>query len=109
MSAGRLRHHLVLENRIQAPNDQGGITETYAEAGQAWAEILAVGAVLYAAGQQVQEKVTHKITIRFRPMTGFGFLSDGARRFRLREMRDPDGRRMWLELLCEELRPGSDM
>lgn len=104
---GRLRNLLTLQRRTDASDGAGSLTTTYADVGQVWAEIVMVGATRYAAGQQVAERVTHRITIRWRSSTDFTHLADDSgRRWRVREgPMDPDGRRRELVVFAEELTP----
>lgn len=109
MPAGDLRHQVTLEQRNQMPNDAGGITETFAPVALVWAKVEAVRGAVYAAGVQVADGPTHRIIIRYRAMTDFDHLSDGARRWRMRDARDPDGKRRWVEINAEELTPGDQL
>ena len=72
---------------------------------EAWAEVKAVRGSIYAAGVQVGEGPTHRITMRYRDATGFDHVSLGSQRWRVRDARDPDGRRRVLEVMAEELTP----
>lgn len=105
MNPGRLRHRLTVEQRVQAADGSVGITTTYSAVAQTWGEVLAVKGAVYAAGLQVGEGPTHRITLRWRDPTTFDHISLGAQRFRVRDARDPDGRRVVLEVMAEELTP----
>jgi head-tail adaptor len=102
-AAGRLRHLLALEVRSQTPDEGVSLTETFTEVAQAWGAIEATRGAIYAAGMQVGERNTHRITMRWRDPASFTHLSRGTQRWRVREVRDPDGRRRELEVLAEEL------
>lgn len=102
---GRLNHRVRLEQRAQAADASVGITTTYALVAEAWAEVKAVRGSIYAAGVQVGEGPTHRITMRYRDATGFDHVSLGSQRWRVRDARDPDGRRRVLEVMAEELTP----
>jgi SPP1 family predicted phage head-tail adaptor len=95
---------------IQAPNpgsDGGG------GRGDPWASPTAV-ATLRARieplkggeklrAMQLQDSVSHRITIRHRAdVTARMRVVFGARVFNIRAVIDPGERRRWLELLCEE-------
>lgn len=105
MNPGRLRHRVTVEQRVQAADGGVGLTTTYSVVAETWADIQAVKGAVYAAGLQVGEGPTHRIVMRWRDPTTFDHLSLGAQRWRVRDARDPDGRRVMLEIMAEELTP----
>lgn len=128
MPAGTLRHLLTLEQRTQAADGSVGIITAYAPVAQVWAKIEATKGALYAAGVQLVEAPTHRIIIRHRARTDFdhvaelvlgagdtvtedfdylagAYLAATERRWRVRDVRDPDGTRKWIEIMAEELKP----
>lgn len=105
MRAGHLRHRVVLERRVQAPDGSFGIDTSYSPIATVWASVEAVRGSIYIAALQVGEGPTHRIQIRYRSMTDFDFISEGSRRFRVRDVRDTDGRRQWLDIMAEEHTP----
>lgn len=108
MAAGTLRHRLRLEQRVQTADGSVGITTTYTPVARVWAQVEATRGALYAAGVQVVVAPTHRIIIRHRSMTDFDHVADEARRWRVRDVRDPDGGRRWVEIMAEELTPKAD-
>lgn len=102
MPAGRLRHRVALEKRVQAADESIGITTTFTTIAQTWAEIEAVKGGIYAATLQVGEGPTHRIVMRYRDAAAFDFISEGSRRFNVVDARDIDGRRTWLMVMAEE-------
>lgn len=105
MPAGSLRHLLTLEQRTQVADGSVGITTAYTVVDAAWADVQATRGAVYVSGLQIGEGPTHRIMIRYRERTDFDHLSQGARRWRVRDVRDPDGKRKWLEVMAEELTP----
>lgn len=105
MAAGTLRHLLTLEQRTQAADGSVGITTGYTAVARVWAKVEATKGAIYVAGMQIGEGPTHRIVIRYRERTTFDHASEGARRWRVRDVRDPDGKRKWLEIMAEELKP----
>lgn len=105
MNPGRLRHRVRLEQRVQAADATVGITTTFAVVADTWADVMAVKGSVYAAGLQVGEGPTHRILLRWRDPTAFDHIAEGDRRWRVRDARDPDGRRVVLEVMAEELTP----
>ena len=103
--AGRLRHRVVLEQRSSAAGTSGALQHSYAPVATAWGGIEAVRGSVYAAGLQTEERITHRIVLRWRDPTGFDHVrQDGtSHRFKVRDVRDPDGRRRELEIMAEEM------
>lgn len=108
-AAGQLRHSVVLEQRKQGVDGGHDLKTSYVEVGDAFAAIEGVGGAAYQAGVQIEEKITHRITIRYRPRTDFNHIRRGTdQRFEVKRLRDPDGTRRWLVIEVEELTPGRD-
>lgn len=107
-SAGALRHSVVLEQRAQFTGAELSLKSSFKPVGSAWAEIEGVGGAMYLDSLQIEEKITHRIVIRYRPRTDFDHIRCGNRRFRLRNTRDPKGDRRWLQMEAEEIEPGDD-
>lgn len=82
-----------------------GLMTIFAPVAETWADIQAVKGAVYAAGLQVGEGPTHRIVMRWRDPVAFDHVSRGAQRWRVRDARDPDGRRQVLEVMAEELNP----
>lgn len=109
MNPGRLRHRLKVEQRAQAADGTVGITTSYTLVAETWGEVTAIKGAVYAAGLQVGEGPTHRILLRWRNPTAFDHVSMGAQRWRVRDARDPDGRRVMLEVMAEELTPSGSV
>lgn len=105
MPAGRYRHVVTLERRVQAPDDSVGIDETFTPVDEVWAEVRAVQGSVYAAGMQIGERITHRFTMRYRRMDDFNHIARDGRRYLVRDVRDPDGRLREIQVMAEELAP----
>lgn len=113
-SAGALRHSVVLEQRRQSAGPTGALVSVYEPVTTAWASIDGVGGAMYLDSIQVDERITHRFIIRWRQRTDFDHISRqsagvAVQRFRLRNIRDPEGTRRWLQIEAEEIRPGDDV
>ena len=104
MSAGQLRHRVVLEQRTQMPSEAGHLVDTFAEVAEVWGGVEAVRGSVYAAGLQTDDRITHRITLRWRLPGDFDHIRelDTGHRYKVRDARDPDGRRRFLEIMSEE-------
>lgn len=102
---GRLRHRVKLEQRNQEADIGVGLITNYTLVSWAYAEIEAVRGSVYIAALQVGEGPTHRMTIRYRDPTTFDHVSEREQRWRVRDARDPDGRRQILLIMAEEMGP----
>ena len=100
---GALRHRLVLERPERVPDGCGGTQVTFVHAATVWAA-LDVGAVLRPLiADQVDERLQHRILIRFRDDVATGWQAlFGDRELEIVSLRDPDERGAWLELTARE-------
>ncbi len=108
VSIGEMRHSVVLEKRDSAPAATLGVTHIFRGVGDAWCKIEGVGSATYQDGVQIGERITHRITMRYRQRQDFDHISRGDQRFRVQRMRDPDGTRRRLVVEAEEILPGTD-
>lgn len=100
--AGR-RVRLVLEAPVEVADPLGGAEITHQPLLTLWASVCAQrGGETEVAGR-VEGAVDTRITLRWRPGVDAGMrFSDGTRRFVIRAVFDPDGRRRDLVCLCQE-------
>lgn len=65
--AGELNRRVVIRERRDFPDEASGDLEsTFPQQGKTWAKIEPVGSALYSAGVQAEDRVTHRVTIRYR-------------------------------------------
>lgn len=102
-----LRFSVALQTRSTAPaggSAGSALTETYTTVATTWASIEGLSGARFLAGQQLEDKITHRIIIRWRDPTSFTHVLNGTDRYRVRGALDPDGTRRHLELNCEQMR-----
>ena len=112
MSAIRgLRSRLTLEAPVDAFDDNGGVSRSYAALDTLWAEISPApveGRLVddrFIAGR-MEQYVTHRIRLRFRAgMTAAMRFRLAARVFVIHAIEDPDEHRRFLVCRCEEIKP----
>lgn len=63
--AGELDRRITVRLCTDVPADDMGLNAVFTEPKQRWARIEPVGTATYAAGVQTDNKVTHRITLRF--------------------------------------------
>lgn len=67
MRAGRLRHRVRLQRRVETQQATGEITWSWADLAEVWASVEPVAGREYFAAAQVQSEITTRIRIRYRP------------------------------------------
>ena len=103
---GRLRHRVLLQAPAGAADGGGGTVAAWSDVATVWAAIAPLTGRERVQAEQVAARASHRVTIRWRAgVTAAMRLSMGARAFAIRAVLDPDGRRRWLELACEEGAP----
>lgn len=100
---GALRNRVTLQEESRAIDTGGGYTLTWSDVVTVWARVepLAGGERLRA--MQLEDKISHRVTIRHRTGVSAGMrLLHENRAFNIRSVIDPDERKHWLELMCDE-------
>lgn len=101
---GRMRHRMQIQRYSEVQDNSHGTTKTWTTISTVFAEMVAVKGYTTFDTQQINEAVTHKITIRYQPyITSELWLLMNSRRFRIRNVRNLSERNRFLELLCEEV------
>lgn len=99
---GWLRHRVVIEAPLAAPDGAGGETLTWSTHATTWALIEPVGAAETVVAGGLAGVLTHRITTRFRTdVTGGMRVLYRGKRYRVLVAEDPDARRRYLTLKTE--------
>jgi head-tail adaptor len=102
--AGSLRDRVTLEKVAKEPSGGSGSSVAYDPVDEVWAEVRSVRYSQFAEQVQVREGATHTIRLRWRRTDDFDFVSaEGQRRWKVLGVREPDNRRRWVDLFCEEV------
>lgn len=103
MAAGKLRHRVTLQTLAQVEAGGSGLTQTYTDVATVWAGITTQRGQAKLDGEPLETVATHLFRIRHRSdVSRATFLSFDDRRFNVLEVRNPDERGRWLELLTTE-------
>ena len=103
---GALRHRIAIEADSVTSDGGGGLDKPWATpttVAKVWAAIQPLRGAERLKAQQLEESITHKITIRYR--TGISpsqRVNFKGRIFNIRSVINVEERNRWLELLCEE-------
>lgn len=103
---GPLRERVTIERATRSADSSGGSVVSWAPLGHAptvWARVepLSGGEALQA--MRLEARITHRVTLRWRDdVSATMRLVWRARVLNIRAVTNPDERRRYLELLCEE-------
>ncbi|WP_080155120.1 phage head closure protein [Salmonella enterica] len=101
---GELDQRIVIRRRVDVPADDFGVTPTYPEQIRTWAKKAQPGAAAYQGSVQIENRVTHYFTIRWRRnITADHEVFCDGQVYRIRRIRDLNSKRRFLLLECEEL------
>ncbi|MFT9385529.1 head-tail adaptor protein [Acetobacter sp.] len=118
---GRLRWPVQIVQRVQGPDPNGtGVLETSAPIQTVRADVQPVGALAFwgtaGGSEQVDTPITHRIYMRWQDslpnayaITRATRLADGTTRtetFRIRRIKEIDGRKRFVIVECEEEKNG---
>ena len=103
---GELRRRVTLEAPIDALDDAGSTTRSYAPLGDIWAQVTPMrGESRFEASRQ-ESSITHIVRIRWRDdVTSEMRFALGSRRLLIRAVFDPNERKAFLTCHCEEIKP----
>ncbi len=103
LKAGALRHRVTLQTVGETPDGGGGFTTAWTDVATVWAAIEPLRGRERLHAQQLENPVTHRVTIRYRAgVTAKMRLKFGPRILNIRAVVNPSERNRTLELLCEE-------
>ena len=105
MRIGALRHRVALQSKTATPNASAGFDESYATVATVWGRVETLARVAYLDGQQLEDRVTHRITIRYRSdaLTAWRYALFDGNRYYVRGVRELDDRKRFIELQAERL------
>lgn len=102
---GDLREQVTLQEPVRTGDGAGGASVAWTTVATVWAAIETVSGASGLRAERLRAEATHRITIRHRTdLDETHRLLWGTRILRIEAMADPDGRRRWLTLTCEEER-----
>ena len=103
---GSLRERVRLEREVRAADAGGGAQVSWmplSHAPTVWARIEPLAGQELVQAMRLQARITHKVTMRWRgDVTAAMRLIWGTRILNVRTVLNPDERRRYLELYCEE-------
>ncbi|WP_434701543.1 phage head closure protein [Pseudomonas sp. D1-36] len=106
LGAGELDRRIVIRQRSDLPASDMGLDSVILEPTPRWARIEAVGTAVYTEGVQTDNKITHRIFIRY--MTGITTqheIVEGGVIYRVKRNAQMNGRKRFTIIEVEELGP----
>ena len=101
---GDLRCRVTFQRQQKVPDGRGGWTTQWVDDVTVWAAVTGLRPYERIVAQQTQSAATHQVIIRYRKgiTADMRLVHDGRYLYLQGPPIDPDGRRRWLQLLCEE-------
>lgn len=101
---GALRRRVAIEAPLTQADGGGGQMVSWSRLAEVWARIEPLRGREVVHAQQIQDRLTHRIIIRYRnDITNRHRLTHGSRVFNIRAIKDlADERGVYAELLVEE-------
>lgn len=99
-----LRHRLALQRPVDIPDAIGGFERQWETVSLLWAAIETTGAQSRFEAARSEARITHRITIRWRPDVSSSMRlvgNDGV--FDIIAAHDADGRRAFMACYCEQV------
>ena len=106
MRAGKLRHRVIVQRRVEATDPQGGIEESWTTLAYRWASVEPLRGTELFTAQQIEPKTTHRVRLRWdsEPLLSTkDRLEFRGRVLNIGSMLNVDERRREFELMCEEV------
>jgi SPP1 family predicted phage head-tail adaptor len=103
---GALRVRLTIETPVERPDGAGGLTRSWSVVGMVFAAIEPLSGEERILADRLEERVTHRVTLRAGPALKAGQrFRRNERLLAIRTVYDPDERGTRLLCLCEEVKP----
>ena len=103
INIANLRHKVALQGPTRTSDGAGGYTEAFNTIANLFADIRPQNALESYRQGQIQEKVTHKIIIRYRTDIQTNYkIVDGSQTYMIKGIKNINNRNRFLELYCEE-------
>lgn len=104
MSSGKLHHRITIETKTRTGDSGGGGSVAWTAVETVWADVTPISGFKRMQSEQMQARVTHKVTMRYRTDVDISMrLKWGTRLFSIRSAINDSERSVWLVLDCEEL------
>lgn len=102
--SGELNRRITIRLRADVPAQDMGLASVFSESKNRWAKIEPVGTAIYANSVQTENKLTHRITLRYHPgITDAHEVVHGQTLYRVKRSADLNGAHRFTVLEVEDL------
>lgn len=105
--AGELKHRLTIRRVVDIPAADFEVTQEYHDVIKVWGKLTPVSGAVYIGSMQVDDTITHKALIRWRPLSSDHQIVYAGAEYRVKRVTPLNGERIWALLELEELRRDS--
>lgn len=103
LSAGQLRHRLILEQPAFASDGGGGTARSWQTAATLWGAVTPLSPASNVDAEQPGGRIGYRVICRYRSDIRPGQrFRDGQRNLDIYAVVDPDGRKRWIDCRCRE-------
>lgn len=103
MKCPNLRHKITIQSETRTSDGAGGWDRTWTNFANARAEIKPLRGAEQFRAMNLEDSITHKITIRYRSgITSHMRIVFGTRIMNIRSVINIDERNRWLEIMADE-------
>jgi SPP1 family predicted phage head-tail adaptor len=101
-SIGKLTQRGSIQTETEVVDDYGGRVRTWADSATVWMRIQPVSGDERVFGMQINDRVTHKITMRYTNITQKNRISHKGKIYNIRAILNEESRDRKLVLMVEE-------
>lgn len=102
MQPGRLRHRVAVQGAVDVADGSGGYKRERPVLMTLWAEVIGLAGREATVAGALTGITPYRVTLRWRnDLTTTHQLVFEGERLNIRSINDPDGRRQWLTLICD--------
>lgn len=104
MQAGRLRHRVSIQQRVEARNGYGELITTWSTLATVWGSVEPIRGREFFEAEQVQSEISTRVRIRYYDgITAQMRVLFGARKLQIVAVIDVNERHKEMQLMCKEM------
>lgn len=104
MQAGRLRHRVSIQQRVEARNGYGELIATWSTLATVWGSVEPIRGREFFEAEQVQSEISTRVRIRYYDgITAQMRVLFGSRKLQILAVIDVNERHKEMQLMCKEM------
>lgn len=104
MQAGRLRHRVSIQQRVEARNGYGELISTWSTLATVWGSVEPIRGREFFEAEQVQSEISTRVRIRYYDgITAQMRVLFGSRKLQILAVIDVNERHKEMQLMCKEM------